>query len=448
MVLDESIFKAFDIRGSYPEGVNETVAFRVGQAFGKLTRGRVVVGFDARLSSPSLARSLIEGITSQGVDVVNIGFCTTPQLYFAANYYRYLNGVMVTASHAPKTYNGFKFVKDGLPLTRQEVQKLKNLIASDQVSTSSQTAKVIKKKILADYVKKLHEFCLVPFKKLRVVMDAGNGAAGPFVHPVFDNLGIDFFGIYLRPDGNFPHHGVNPLLPQNRIHAKNWVKAKKADLGIIWDGDTDRVYFLDSQGEIISPHFVSALIGQFLVSRLRDKKIVVDVRTSRVVKDLIKAVQGEVLVTKAWHTEIKFAMQKNPQIIFGSETSGHYVFRDFYKIDDGMLAALMFLQVISATRETLPQILARLQNKYFIAEEENFELKTKEEVVLNHLADYFKDGQIFWIDGLTVEYPNWRFNLRASETEPFLRLNLEANSERLLGEKTREVTSLIEKLNH
>ncbi len=456
--IDESIFKAYDIRGEYPNQLNEKTAFRIGQVFAGYVREnnpsgkpeKIVVGRDIRLSSESISQALIDGIVSMGMKVINIGLASSPHFNYSAAHLNF-PAMVVTASHMEKQFNGFKLAFSGnITLTKEQLLEIKEIVLSDkEIEVSQMKGGVEEINILDDYITEIKQFIKFPFKKLKVVMDAGNCMAGLSIEKVFANTELEVVPLYTDLDGNFPNHETNPKIEENQQDLKKKITEEKADLGFMFDGDADRFYAFDRNGEVISPSFVSALIGRYLIKNYSGDKVIIEVRTGNVVKDLVEGAGGEVLVVKPWYVMIKLALAENPDAVFGSETSGHYLFRDFYKIDDGVLTALIFLQAISVEEESIDAILSELRKKYFIIEEINFEFddKKKQQDKLKELEEYYRsrDGEILKIDGLSVIFNDWHFNLRASESEPLLRLNLETNSKGLMEEKTREVAELVEK---
>jgi phosphomannomutase len=447
MKINPNIFRAYDIRGVYPEGINEEVVYRVGVAFGKLSNVKeIVVGRDIRPSSDALARSLISGLSNFGIKVIDIGLCSVPAFYFSVAKFGYPAGLMVTASHLGKEHNGVKGVfKNVLPLTKKEVLEWKKIALSNDTRIQQSVNKVVKREISIDYISALHDFLKSPLKRYKVVMDAGNAMTGLYFKEVFKITDLDLIPLFADLNSDFPNRGLNPKLPENRKELVRKIKEVKADLGFLWDGDGDRFYALDNKGEVIDPNFVSALIARYLVKNSSTNKVVIDIRTSKVVKDFVESVGGEVIQTAAWHPEIKFAMRSDPKAIFGSETSGHYIFKDFYNIDDGILAGIFFLRAISSEKESLTDILDYLRNRYFILEEENFPIKNNKEAskILDKLEGYYKEGKVNRIDGLRIDFPDWYFNLRASKTEPFLRLNLGADTRQMMEEKRDEIAKII-----
>ncbi|MEA1937038.1 MAG: phosphomannomutase/phosphoglucomutase [Patescibacteria group bacterium] len=456
--MDQSIFKAYDIRGEYPNQLNEKVSFRIGQVFANYAQRnnpsgepkKIIVGRDIRLSSENISQALINGITSTGIDVIDIGLASSPHFNYSAAHLNF-PAMVVTASHMEKHFNGFKMAfAENITLTKKQLLEIKRTVLSNKEIEVSQTKGSIEKiDILDDYIAEIRQFIKFPFKKLKVVMDAGNCMAGLSIEKVFENTELEVVPLYTELDGNFPNHETNPKIEKNQRDLKKKIIEEEADLGFMFDGDADRFYAFDRNGEVISPSFVSALVGRYLIRNYSGNKVIIEVRTGNVVKDLIEEAGGEILVVKPWYVMIKIALGENPDAVFGSETSGHYLFQDFYKIDDGILTALIFLQAISVEEKSVDAILGELRKKYFIIEEINFEFKCKEkgQEKLVELERYYKerDGKILKIDGLSVIFDDWHFNLRASESEPLLRLNLEANSKELMEEKTREVSELIKK---
>ena len=454
--IDETIFKAYDIRGEYPDQINEETAFKIGQVFADYVRKnnpsgepkKIVVGRDIRLSSESISEALIDGITSTGMSVIDIGLASSPHFNYSAAHFS-LPAMIVTASHMEKHFNGFKLVFSGnITITKEQLLEIKEIVLSDkEIAISQIKGKVEEINILDDYIKEIRQFIKFPFKKLKVVMDAGNCMAGLSIEKVFRNTELEVVSLYTKLDGNFPNHETNPKIEENQKDLKKKIVEEKADLGFMFDGDADRFYAFDRNGEVISPSFVSALVGRYLIKNYPGNKVIIEVRTGNVVKDLVEEAGGEILIVKPWYVMIKLALFENPDAVFGSETSGHYLFRDFYKIDDGILTALVFLQALSVEEKSVDEILSELRKKYFIIEEINFEFedKEKQQNKLKELEKYYqnKGGEILKIDGLSVIFNGWHFNLRASESEPLLRLNLEADSKELMEEKTEEVSEFI-----
>ncbi|MBU0722652.1 phosphomannomutase/phosphoglucomutase [Patescibacteria group bacterium] len=453
-----SIFKKYDIRGEYPTKINEEVAFSIGQVYAdylksndpKGTPNKVIVGRDIRLSSEELSVALINGIISTGIDVLNIGLASSPHYNYASAHFN-LPAILITASHMTKNFNGFKFVFSGNTiLTDQHLAKIKEVALSDiKIPTSKASGIVENTTILEEYIKEIRQFIKTPFKKLKIVMDAGNAMAGLSLEKIFEDTGLEIIPLYTTLDGNFPNHETNPKIAKNQIDLKRKIVEEKADLGFMFDGDADRFYAFDRSGDVIFPSYISALMGRYLIRNYPGNEVVVEVRTSNVVRYVVEKAGGKVLVTKPWHIMIKLALTQNPDAVLGSETSGHYIFRDFYKIDDGILAAVVFLQAISNEEKSVDDILDEFRKKYFIIEETNFQFdnKTKQDQKLAEVENYYKNQsmKIEKIDGISMSFDNWHFNLRSSETDPVLRLNMEANSKELMEKKCKELADLIQK---
>lgn len=448
MKFDPTIFKTYDIRGVYPSEIDKKITKSIALGFIKeFNPKNAVVGFDARLGSKPVAKSFIETLIENGVDVIDIGLSSTPGLYFATEKRKMGVGIIATASHSPKDQAGLKFTINGFPPTPEQIINIKDFVMSGkrhEPAKRLKAGKITKISQEEEYIKALRSFVKDKFKPLKVVVDCGNSVNGPIARKVFEGLGLaDVHYLFEEVDGSFPNHDLNPKLAKNREPLADKVRQIKADLGIIWDGDSDRLYLVDHEGNHISPHFISALIGQYLIPKSKGNKMTREVRTSDVVKDLVEEAGGKVLTIKSWHTEIKYKMEEDPDIVFGSEISGHYVFRDFYAIDDGVLATLMFLSAISAKDRPLKEILSDLRSKYFIIDELNFSVTGNANEIFDSLLEKYKDGEQLLIDGIRVSYPDWFFNLRASKTEPFIRLNLSANSRKLMEEKTKEISNMI-----
>lgn len=450
MSINPNIFKTYDIRGAYPEELTDEMAHKIGQAFTRYAKTKkIIVGRDTRLSSPSLTESLMKGIVSQGVDIIDIGLCSTSSFYFTVGNSDAGGGIMTTASHSPKKMNGFKLVFSGnTPLTKEQMLELKKIALEDNFPTAEIKGKITKQDITDDYVRALRKSTKEKIKPLRIVMDSGNGTAGLYIEKVFSGIGLDIIPIFTEPDGNFPNHETNPKIPENRAELKKRIIEENADLGFMFDGDADRMYALDRQGDVIDPSLILAIIGEYMVKNsVNKKKVVIEVRTSRIVRDWIEKIGGKVIVSSCWTIPIKLEMKNDPAIVFGGETSGHYIFPELHETDDGIFAALTFLQAISTKEETIDEIIKKFHEKYFVIEETNFEIASMNEadkIIAEIKNSYISKGaQISDIDGLSVVFLDWWFNLRKSQTEPVIRLNLEANTRDLMNEKKDELFKLI-----
>lgn len=449
MKINPNIFRAYDVRGVYPNEIDEKATYKIGQTFvNYIGAKKFLVARDIRLSSERLCSSLINGICSQGAGVLDIGLCSTPCFYFAVAVSGIDAGVMVTASHAGRDFNGLKMVlAKNVPLSRNEIEELRDTVLSKGYNVISSTVKIKRKDFSQVYIDTIRSFIKNKFKPLRIVIDASNGMAGLYIDKIFSGTGLETVSIFTELDGHFPNHEPNPKISANRQKLIEKILVEKADFGIMFDGDADRVYFLDRKGEVIDPNLVSALIAKYLIKQTGRKKVLVEVRTSGAVADYIKKVGGKLEVSTCWSIPMKLKMFADPKIIFGSETSGHYIFANFHKIDDGILAAVIFLQAISENSHSIGEIIDEFKKKYFIIEETNFKIENfeKGKRVLKSLEEKYKKrgGQVLKIDGLSVRFKNWWFNLRLSETEPFIRLNLEANNKKIMEGKKEELSSLI-----
>lgn len=448
--MNEKIFKTYDIRGVYSDELTDEAAYKIGRAFAYYAKVKsIVVGRDTRLSSPSLTAALIKGMTDQGTDVVDIGLCSTACFYFTVGDSGAGGGAMTTASHAPKEFNGFKLVfKGNTSLTKEQILELKNIALGNELPAASSKGKIIKQDPADAYVQAVRKSIKEKIKPLKVVMDPGNGTAGLYIEKIFEGTGLEVIPIFFEPDGNFPNHETNPKIPENRIKIREKILVEKADLGFMFDGDADRMYILDRHGEVIDPSLVLAVISEYMVKNSIKKKVVIEVRTSKIVRDWVEKAGGEIIVSSCWTIPIKLEMKADPEIVFGGETSGHYIFPELHETDDGIMAALTFLQAISAKEESIDEIIKKFKEKYFVIEETNFEMADMDEAdkILEKLKGKYSAGgaQILEIDGLSVVFPDWWFNLRKSQAEPLIRLNLEADSKKLMEEKRDEVSKLIQ----
>jgi len=447
--FDPSIFKAYDVRGVYPQEVNEDVARAIGRAFvAYLKAKRIAVGRDMRLSSPSLAAAFIDGATLQGADVVDYGMIPTDMLYFAVARDRHEGGVEITASHNPKQYNGMKMVRrEAFPLSGDEgISDIRDAIAADALpSPVSQRGAVTTKDLLDPYVEHVMSFidpgAIRPFN---VVLDAGSGMGGLVAPKLFERLPCRTTRLCFEIDGRFPNHEANPLIEENRRDIVDRVVAEKADIGIAWDGDADRCFFIDGTGEFISGDFITALLAEAFLLKSPGATIIYDLRASYAVKDVVARDGGTSLMNRVGHAFFKRRMRET-NAVFGGEVTGHYYFRDNFYADNGFIPALLILELMSKKGQSLHQLLEPLRRQYFISGEINTKLPGMDVVPakLNEIAAKYSDGHQYELDGLSVEYPDWHFNVRPSNTEPLLRLNLEAKTPEMMARKRDEVLALI-----
>jgi phosphomannomutase len=449
MTINPAIFKAYDVRGLYPSEINEEGARLIGRAYvAYLGAKRIAVSRDMRLSSPSVAAAFIDGATEQGADVVDYGMMGTDMMYFAVARDGHDGGVQITASHNPKEYNGIKMVrKEAFPLSGDAgIGDIRDMINGGQIPPPAPArGTVTRRDIVDDYVKKVLSFIDVSkIKPFNVVLDAGNGIAGMIAPKLFEHLPVKTTRLCFEVDGTFPNHEANPLIEENRRDIVERVIADKADIGIAWDGDADRCFFIDGSGEFIAGDFITALLAESFLLKHPSAKIVYDVRASYAVKDTAARYGGTALMNRVGHAFFKQRMREEGAI-FGGEVTGHYYFRDYYYADNGFIPALLILELMSIKGQTLRELLAPLREKYFISGEINTKLKDMSSIPakLDLLSAKYTDGKVYTLDGVSAEYDDWHFNVRASNTEPMLRLNLEATTPELMEKKRDEVLALI-----
>lgn len=443
------IFKAYDIRGLYPSELDEQVARLAGRAFvAYLSARRIGVSRDMRLSSPSLAAAFIEGATEQGADVVDYGMLGTDMLYFAVCRDDLDGGAQITASHNPKQYNGMKLVgREAFPLSGEAgISDIRDMIQHDTIPAAARArGSVTKADVLDDYVELMLSFIdPAAVKPFNVVLDAGSGMGALVAPRLFARLPCRTTRLCFDIDGTFPNHEANPLIEENRRDITERVIAEKADIGIAWDGDADRCFFIDGEGEFIAGDFVTALLAEAFLIKTPGQSIVYDVRASYAVKDTVAKYGGAALMNRVGHAFLKKRMREE-NAVFGGEVTGHYYFRDFYFADNGFIPALMMLSLMSQKGQTLRQLLEPFRTKYFISGEINTKVAsmTQVQAKLDAFAAKYRDGNVYWMDGVSAEFPDWHANLRPSNTEPLLRLNLEATTEAEMIRRRDEVVGLI-----
>ncbi len=429
MTLDPSIFKAYDVRGVYPGELDEEGAERLGRVFPSLVNAtRIAVGHDTRLSSPSISAAFCAGARTAGADVCELGLAATEMVYFAVADGGYEAGVAITASHNPPKYTGMKLVTAGaLPLSGDEGIGELGRRARAELPPPSEVSGVTSTDpgLLNRFVDASMGF-VDPSRitGLRVVMDAANGMAGLYLPAVIERLDIDAVPFFLELDGNFPNHEPNPLLDENREFIEAAVVREGADLGIAWDGDADRCFFIDDQGQFVPGDFLTALLARHLMATHGPSTIVYDLRASWAVRDTVLAAGGVADEHRVGHAFIKRRMRE-VDALFAGEVSGHYYFRDFSFADTGLVPALLVLELVATSGKTLSELIAEFRVKYHISGEINSTV-TDAAGVLQRLRERYADGVQTEIDGLSVAYDDWHFNVRSSNTEPLVRLNLES----------------------
>ena len=449
MSIKGNIFKAYDVRGLYPSEVDEAAARQIGRGFvAYLGAGRIGVSRDMRLSSPSIAAAFIEGAREQGADVIDYGMLATDMMYFAVARDGLDGGAQITASHNPKEYNGIKMVrKEAFPLSGEAgLGEIREMIAGNGLPPKAATpGRLETRDVLTDYVNHVMSFVdPAVIRPFNVVVDGGSGMAGLVAPKLFERLPCRVTSLCMEIDGTFPNHESNPLIEENRRDITARVLADKADIGIAWDGDADRCFFIDGGGEFIAGDFVTALLAELFLLKHPGAKIVYDVRASFAVKDIVAAHGGEALMNRVGHSFIKRRMREETAI-FGGEVTGHYYFRDNFYADNGFIPALLILELMSRKGQTLAELLQPLREKYFISGEVNTKLAdmSRVPVKLDELAATYTGGATYTMDGFSAEFPDWHFNVRGSNTEPMLRLNLEATSQALMETKRDEVLAVL-----
>ncbi len=439
-----SIFKAYDIRGIYPSELDEDIIYRIGRAYVlKFRPKKITIGRDMRLSSPRLFRALVKGVTEQGCDVVDVGLVTTPMMYFSVWNYGYEGGLMVSASHNPPQYNGVKMVAEGgMPISGETgIYEIGESINRLPTKLATKKGKIEKKDIMGAYVRHSLKFTdIKKLKLLKIAVDTANGMGGPVSSRFFGHINCELTHLYPELDGSFPNHEANPLKEENMRELQKAVIEKKADIGIAFDGDADRCAFVDEKGVIISSDLIIALVAEGLLSGRKGAKILYDVRSSKVVGESIEKEGGRAGRCKVGHSLVKEQMKKE-DALFAGELSGHYYYADEHYAEAPFFVILELLELMTSEKKKLSELLKPLK-KYFHSGEINSTVEDKEGK-MRQLAEKFKDAKLSWLDGVTIEYKDWWCNVRASNTEPLLRLNLEADSKELMEEKKELVLGMI-----
>jgi phosphomannomutase len=453
-IAPQEIFKAYDVRGLYGEQIDADVAYAVGRAFARVLSDlagkpaadlRVGLGRDMRLTAPELSARYREGLVDEGVHVIDAGLVATEMLYFLVGSWELDGGLMCTASHNPKAYTGAKLVKAGAIALSGDagIQDIRRAIEAG-LGDAPGGGTVEDVDIAEGFHAKALEFIdPAAIRPLRVVLDGGNGMACPMVGPILEGIeGLDLVPTYWEPDGDFPGHEPNPLLEENRRFIIDKVLEEGADLGIAWDGDADRCFFIDDTGRFVDGDFMTALLAASVLEKQPGADILYDVRASRAVADTVERLGGRALMNRVGHAFFKTRMRDEGGA-FGGEVSGHYYFRDFYCADSGTIPALLILELLGKQGKTLSELLEPYRSTYFISGEINSEV-ADQEGRLAALEAEFSDAEITHLDGVSVDYEDWHFNVRASNTEPLLRLCLESLvSEEDMRSKRDRVLALI-----
>ncbi len=446
-VANPEIFKAYDIRGLYGSDIDAALAEQIGRAFARVIADleekptsdlRLGLGRDMRLTAPELSEAYTKGICSEGATVLDAGEVGTEMLYYLVGSRDLDGGLMCTASHNPQRYTGAKLVKRGAIALSGDagIGEMRTKIDAGLGSAPGGGS--------VEQVQLYEEFQEAALKfidpgavnPMRVVVDGGNGMAGPMVGPLLHRLGLDLVETYFEPDGRFPDHEPNPLLEENREFIMREVVRQKADLGIAWDGDADRCFFIDDEGAFVDGDFLTALLAESMFEKNPSATILYDVRASWAVKDVAEKAGGRALMNRVGHAFFKTRMREE-HAVFGGEVSGHYYFHDFYCADSGTIPALLILELLSKREARISELLEPYRSKYFISGEINSEVSDGE-AKMEELASKYEDGHQYHLDGLSVEYEDWHFNVRPSNTEPLLRLCLESLRSREDMERRRD----------
>lgn len=439
-----ALFKAYDVRGVYPAEINPSTAYLIGRAFvAYLHPSDVVVGRDMRLSSPALASALIDGIRDEGANVCDIGLVSSDSLYFAVGKYGFPAGVMVTASHNPAEYNGFKFCRsEARPLSMDEgIGEIRDLVLRNTFGRPKTRGKLSTKNILPNFAE--HVLSMIDpsvVRPLTIAIDAGNGMAGKIVPEVFKHLSVKLIPLYFELDGRFPNHPANPIEPENTRVLGETIRAQGADFGIAFDGDADRMFILDGEGTFVGGDMITALAAKSLLRKHAGSSIVYNLICSRAVPETIEREGGVGIRSRVGHSFIK-ALMRQHDAVFGGEHSGHFYFRDNWYADSGIIAALTIIELLSVEGVGIAEALRPL-DRYVRSGEINSEVEDQQ-AVLAELERVHAGAMLDYLDGLTINYPDWWCNVRASNTQPLLRLNVEASNTPQLWAKTSELLQII-----
>ncbi len=452
MNVDTSIFKSYDIRGIYPNQADEKLAEAIGRGFAKYLNfpQKVIVARDGRVSGQSMKDAIILGLTKVGVNVIDIDLASTDMLYYACQT-RDIPGVSVTASHNPKEYTGFKMVKKIPELLSGDagIKEIKEYILNDELpSDSPNPGQVEKINVLdefTDYILSLVD--TTKFKPMKIVADPANGTVGPILENLSKKLpAIQFIPLYWEVDGNFPNHGGDPLHEENRVDIEKRVVQENADLGVMFDPDGDRFFAIDKQGRFVPGDFLTAILSRYFLKKYPNCTIVYDIRASKAVREIVSANGGKALANRVGHTHIK-ARMKAENAYFGGEISGHYYFKDFFLCDTGSTSLVYLIEFLSGSEKSLEELVNELNSKYFISGEISNTVADAPGIMMKLESIYGPQAisPVEKMDGITFEMGDWRFNVRSSNTEPLLRLNLEADNQALMEQKRDEVLAIITK---
>jgi phosphomannomutase len=448
-MINPSVFKAYDVRGLYPSEITEDLFHQLGRAFiAYLGPGKYAVVRDMRVSSPSLTAAFIDGARKQGGTLLDYGLMGTDQMYYAVAADKLDGGAMVTASHNPGEYNGCKMVRaEAFPLSGEAgIKEMKEMILAGSIPAPAATPGTIAKRDIMDrYIEHVLSFVdEASIKPFNIVLDAGSGVAGIVAPRLFDRLPCKTTRLCFEVDGTFPNHEANPLIEENRRDITEKVIAEKADAGIAWDGDADRVFFIDGSGEFVAGDFITALLAEAFLMKSPGETIIYDVRASYAVKDTVAKYRGKALMNRVGHAFIKRRMREE-NAVFGGEVTGHYYFRDNFYADNGFIPAMMILDLMSKKGLSLRDLLKPLRERYFISGEINTKVANMDIAAkkIAELKKRYATGNVYELDGISAEFADWHFNVRQSNTEPLLRLNLEGLTPEIMEKRRDEVLSII-----
>lgn len=447
--IDTSIFKAYDIRGTYPDQVNEDLYYKIGQAYAKFIGPKtVVVGRDVRTSGPALFQSLTQGLMDHGVNVVDIGVITTDMMYFAVCHLGLDGGLTITASHNPREYNGIKMVRaKGGPISGDNgIYEIRDIVLSNYTYQSADEKKgtITQRDVLEDYIKKcLSVIDISKIKPLKIVANINYGPMAKNLRKAAESLPLEIVWLNEQPNGEFPKGRPDPLIPENRNETIALVKNSGADFGVAWDSDADRCFFFDENGRFLSGYITTAVLAEYFLKRYGPSTVLMDSKLNWAVADTVKEFGGKTITTKTGHSFYKQKMMEE-DAVFGGEVSAHMYFKDFYYLDNGLIPFLIILEILSESGKKMSQLYEPYFQKYFAIEETNFKVADVSEVIAAVKAKY-GDSKMSELDGVAFEYSDWRCSVRGSNTEPVIRLNLEARSSGVMEEKRKELVELIEK---
>lgn len=440
-------FKAYDIRGKVPSELNNELGYKIGRAFSKLTQAKkIVIGYDIRKSSLEISEALKNGLTDSGADVIDIGLCGTEMIYFSTPFFDADGGIMITASHNPSEYNGMKFVAKGsVPVGYDSgLNEVEKMIVNNELGEISKTkGTVTKKEVMKEFITHLSQFYdAKKINSLKVVVNAGNGCAGLALDSLESKLPVKMIKMFNNPDGNFPNGVPNPMFEENRKPTIEIIKRENADLGVAWDGDYDRCFFFDEHGNFIEGYYIIGLLAKSILKNHPGEKIVHDPRLVWNTIEVVEKSGGKTVISKSGHAFIKQKMRE-VNSIYGGEMSAHHYFRENAYSDSGMIPFLLILQLMSEEKKKLSELVDEMIADYPCSGEINSTINDPSGKI-KEIEKKYSDGKIDHLDGVSIEYPDWRFNLRMSNTEPILRLNVESRGdERLMRQKTDELLKII-----